>query len=91
MAGEAEKVNPTDGVDFELKVFESADGGLSINYAAYVAGPEPRKRFHPRTTHVVGMLVCAAIFVIVENFDSVRAELMGKVSKTEDGKDKKKR
>lgn len=80
---EAKRVKPADSVDLNVKISEGSDGSLNVGYSAYTMGTDPPERFHPRPSHVVGMLVCAAIFVIMENFDALKAELNTKLSREE--------
>lgn len=74
----AKSVKSTENVDFDIKITETADGALSVGYVTSISGSDPIIKVHPRPAHLVGVLVCAAFFVIMENFDTLKAELTKK-------------
>ncbi len=67
-------VDPKSPIQTTVVITEGADGSFDVKYEHVVAGTSDHIAMRP--AHVVGQLVSAAFFVLLENFETVKAELV---------------
>lgn len=68
-----EKTSSLATTETHFVITEAADMSFDVKHGAVIAGTE--QKAHLRPSHLIGQLICAAILLAVENYDSIKAEM----------------
>lgn len=74
-------IDPRGTTELTIRITEGGDSGLDVKYEGRIVETDTKIAMRP--SHIVGQLVCAAVFVIIDSYDTIKAELSAKLKKSE--------